>query len=339
MPLLVFRDLEVHYRTYAGMLRAVDGISLDLDRGEILGLVGESGCGKSTVAKSIMRLLPSDSIIKGTISFNGDNLVEKNEHEMTRIRGKEISLITQSAMNALDPVQRVGNQIVEAIRTHRKCSRGEARKEACELLELVGLEKRRFKNYAHELSGGQRQRVIIAMALVSSPKLVIADEPTTGLDVIMEFRILEHLRKLQSDLKLSILLISHDISITAQLAHKIAIMYAGKIMEYGPVSEVLKQKAYHPYTLGLLNAFPDIKNPRNELISIPGSPCDLVCEIKGCRFHERCPFSTEECFIKEPEWLNIKEGHYVRCHYPDKMEIFQKLSRERSTWIKDGDSD
>lgn len=338
MSLLIFRDLEVHYRTYTGMLRAVDGISLDLDRGEILGLVGESGCGKSTVAKSIMRLLPSDSIIKGTISFNGDNLVEKNEHEMTRIRGKDISLITQSAMNALDPVQRVGNQIVEAIRTHRKCSRGQARKEACELLELVGLEKKRFKNYAHELSGGQRQRVIIAMALVSSPKLVIADEPTTGLDVIMELRILEHLRKLQSDLKLSILLISHDISITAQLAHKIAIMYAGKIMEYGPVSEVLKQKAYHPYTLGLLNAFPDIENPRNELISIPGSPCDLVSEIKGCRFHERCPFSTEECFIKEPGWHNIKQGHYVLCHYPDKSQMFRELSRERSTWIKDRES-
>jgi len=320
------------------MLRAVDGISLDIDRGEILGLVGESGCGKSTVAKSIMRLLPSDSIIKGNILFNGDNLVEKNEHEMTRIRGKDISLITQSAMNALDPVQRVGNQIVESIRTHRKCSRGEARKEACELLELVGLEKKRFKNYSHELSGGQRQRVIIAMALVSSPKLVIADEPTTGLDVIMEYRILEHLRKLQNDLKLSILLISHDISIIAQLAHKIAIMYAGKIMEYGPVSEVLKQEAYHPYALGLQNAFPDIENPRNELISIPGSPCDLVCELKGCRFHERCPFSTEECFIKEPDWLKIKEGHYVLCHYPGKAEIFRKLSQERSTWIKDKES-
>lgn len=334
MALLTIENLRVHYRTSNGMLRAVDGISLGIKHGKILGLVGESGCGKSTVAKSIMKLLPSDSVTTGTIAFNGENLVDCSDREMAGIRGNDISLITQSAMNALDPVQKVGNQIVEAIRAHRRCSRGKAREEACGLLELMGLERKRFRNYPHELSGGQRQRVIIAMALASGPKLVIADEPTTGLDVIVEYRILEHLRRLQNELNLSILIISHDISITAQMANKIAIMYAGKIMEYGPIGEVLKGKAYHPYSLGLQHAFPAIENPKDDLISIPGSPRDLLQDIKGCRFSDRCPFSNIKCAINEPAWLEVSSDHYVLCHYPEKADEFRRLSREKSTWIK-----
>ena len=339
MPLLEVKDLDVHYNTVAGTVRAVDGVSLTLEQGEVLGLVGESGCGKTTLATSIMKLLPFKTLVRGQLLFRGQNLVTKSDKEMARIRGREIALITQSAMNALDPVQRAGHQIVEAIRAHRRCPKSEARSNALHLLEMVGLEEKRLRSFPHELSGGQRQRVIIAMALASQPQLVIADEPTTGLDVIAEYRILEHLSSLQRKLHLSIIFISHDISTTAQLADRIAIMYAGQIMEYGPVSEVLKDGAYHPYTLGLRNAFPDIQDPKKDLVSIPGTPWDLLVVPTGCRFYDRCPFRALTCEVKEPERFKISEDHFVLCHFPERAEEFRNLSTKRDIWLMNLEND
>lgn len=312
-------------------IRAVDGISFKIEKNESMGLVGESGCGKTTVLKSIIRLLPPNGkIVGGEIFYKSKNLTSMNDEEIRDIRWKEISIIPQSAMNSLDPVYRVGNQIIEAIRAHEKTSKREILERVKDLFEMVGLEQKRLRDYPHQLSGGMRQRVIIAMALALNPGLVIADEPTTALDVIVQGNILKEIIRLQEKFNLSMLYITHDISIVAEVCDKIAVMYAGKIVEYARKADFFK-RAYHPYTLGLQNAFPSLRSSKR-LISIPGFPPDLAYPPKGCGFKERCPFSVHLCEEVEPEFVEIENSHFSACHFPERVVEFRQRSKEEKTW-------
>lgn len=334
MALLELDDLAVEYRTERGPLRAVDQASFDLEEGETLGIVGESGCGKTTLSKAILRLLPQNGrIAEGEIAFKGTDLATIPKDELNDLRWNEISYIVQNAMNALDPVYTVQNQLVEVIRHHTDVSKAEARSRAEELVEGVGLDAARLRDYPHELSGGQRQRVVIALALALDPSLIIADECTTGLDVIVQDEILELISDIQTEIGSSMIFVSHDISAVAEVSDRIAVMYGGRIAEIGPAAEVLKRGA-HPYTLGLVNAFPPLEPDPQELVSIPGTPPNLVDPEPGCRFAERCPFATEEC-QKAPPMFDIDEEHRVRCHYPDRREEFQDLTRKPETWRPD----
>jgi len=314
--LLRVEDLVVAYNLESGAkLRAIDNISFTLDKGEVLGLVGESGCGKSTLALTIMRLLPPEGTIeKGKIWFDGIDLARIREEEMRRIRWKRISIVFQGSMNALNPLHKVGDQIAEAILLHKpNVSREEALRMAGDLLEHVGIPRERIKNYPFEFSGGMRQRVMIAMALALNPDLIIADEPTTALDVIVESQILSLLKRIKQEFGLSMIVISHDLSIVSELANKIAIMYAGKIVEMGSIRDVYKTPK-HPYTKALLDAFPRVDEPRRRLYAIPGTPPNLINPPSGCRFHPRCPFAEPICREKEPEPYQVGDGHYSMCH-------------------------
>jgi len=317
MPLtLDVRGLKTYfYLERGGVVRAVDGVSFGIEKGQALGLVGESGCGKTTVALSITRLLPTaGKIVDGSIFLNGDDIVSKTEEEMRNIRWRRISMVFQSAMNALNPLMRVGDQIAEAIMLHeRGVDKREALRRAEDLIELVGIEKRRARHYPFEFSGGMRQRVLIAMSLALNPQLVIADEPTTALDVIVEAQILGLFRDLKKKLNLSVLLITHDLSIVSEICDKIAVMYAGKLVEWGDLRGVYRDPK-HPYTKALVEAYPSIEEPRRRLVSIPGMPPDLVSPPPGCRFHPRCPHAQAHCAKWEPEHIMIGDGHYVACH-------------------------
>jgi oligopeptide/dipeptide ABC transporter ATP-binding protein len=331
MALLEVKNLRVTYRTIQGDAQAVDRISFMLQEGENLGLVGESGCGKTTVAKAILRLLPSNGeITDGEIRFQGQDLVRLREEELREIRWKEISIISQSAMNALDPVYRVGDQLVEAIRTHEHMGKTTAWERAAALFEIVGLERKRLRDYPHQLSGGMRQRSIIAMALALNPSLIIADEPTTALDVIVQDQILQQIKELRQEWGSAMIFITHDISVIAETCDTVAVMYAGKIMEYASTHRIFKE-AYHPYTLGLQNAFPSIDASQPQLISIPGFPPSLIDPPQGCRFRPRCPFATEMC-QEEPSSVEVATGHRVACHYPERVEEFRQLARREETW-------
>ena len=317
-PVLEVQDLTTQYWTTRGWVKAAEGVNLKLERGEALGLVGESGCGKTTVALSLVNILPSGGKIKrGKILFKGDDLVKYSESEMRKIRWKGISIVFQGAMNALNPVYRVGEQVVEAIKTHEpKTSAAEAKKRTEQLFELVGLDPERASNYPHEFSGGMRQRALIAMALALNPDVLVADEPGTALDVIVQAQVLRLMRELREKLNLSMVLISHDLSIVAETADKVAIMYAGRIVEYGDVKDIFKEPL-HPYTQGLIGAFPSITQPRTKLMSIPGQPPDLLNPPKGCRFHPRCPYVMDVCKTVDPELIANKPEHLVACHlYP-----------------------
>lgn len=332
-PLLKVEDLKVCYKLRDGLVHAVNGVSFELEKGEGLGLVGESGCGKTTVAKAILRLLgPFGEIISGKILFDSKDLVHADEREIREIRWKKISMIPQSAMNALNPVFRVGDQLVEAILTHEKIPKKEAWSRADELFEIVGIDKKRLKDYPHQLSGGMRQRAIIAMALCLNPILVIADEPTTALDVIMQDNILKEIITLQEKLGISMIYISHDISVIAESCDKVGVMYAGKLMEYGSVRQVIKNP-YHPYTLGLMNAFPKITGPKS-IISIPGFPPDLTHKITSCPFSPRCPFSIDGCNEKEIDYLEPETGHLVACCCQDIFEEMKEKAKDEQTWLR-----
>lgn len=313
--LLEIGDLKVYYIIKQGAVRAVDGVSFEIKRGDALGLAGESGCGKTTIALSIMRLLPKNGkIIDGKIVFDGIDLTNINEEKMRKIRWKRISMIFQGAMNALNPVHKIGNQITEAILTHEKLDEDKALERARKLLEMVGLSASIADNYPHELSGGMKQRVVIAMALACNPDFVIADEPTTALDVIVQAQILNLLDELKKKLKLSLMLITHDLSIISEICNKIAIMYAGKLVEIGDLKDVYCNPM-HPYTRGLIDAFPSIDGPKKKLISIPGCPPDLINPPRGCRFHPRCPYAMDICMKEEPQLIEIDRGHQrVACH-------------------------
>ena len=308
------KNLETHFDTRSGVVRAVDNVTFSLEKGESLGLAGESGCGKTTTALSIIRLLPHNGrIVGGSIAYDGKDLATLKESDIRRIRWKHISIVFQGAMNALNPVRRVDWQIAEAIALHDHISMDDAAGRVDELLELVGINPARKHDYPHEFSGGMRQRVMIAMALACRPKIIIADEPVTALDVMIQAQILELLSQLKEDLDLSMILISHDLSVIAETCDKVAIMYGGKLAEFGPTADVFKDPQ-HPYTQGLVRSFPDIYGPRELPPWIPGQPPNLLDPPPGCRFHPRCPMAFDPCNKVDPPLFPIKGSHVASCH-------------------------
>ncbi|HON42348.1 MAG TPA: ABC transporter ATP-binding protein [Bacillota bacterium] len=323
MALLEVRDLKMYYRTLRGHVRAVDSISFDIERGKALGIAGESGCGKSSMATAVLRLLPTNGEYHGgTIMMDGEDILHMPEEEFRqRIRWSKISMVFQGAMNALNPVHRVGEQIVEAILHHEEMPREKAVERAESLLDLVGINPKRFGEYPHEFSGGMKQRAVIAMSLACHPSLIIADEPTTALDVMVQAQILKAMAELRSELNLSMMLITHDLSVIAQTCDSIAVMYAGKIVEYGSVYDVYGTPV-HPYAAGLVRSFPNIHAERSAVRSLPGFPPNLLAPPSGCRFHPRCPLADEECMKEEPVLREVaKTGHMAACH---KAEIVQQ---------------
>ncbi len=320
MDLLNIENLKIYYFTRRGIVRAVDGVNLRVSKREVLGIVGESGCGKSTLAYGILRIIPEPGrVVDGHIYFNGVDLIDLSDEELNKYRWRHISMVFQGAMNALDPVFTVKDQIIEAITTHDKSiGKKDAEERVYKLMELVGLNPDVANKYPFELSGGMRQRVVIAMALSLNPELVIADEPTTALDVTTQAQILELMKNLKNTLDMSIIIISHDITVVNEISDKIAVMYAGKIVEYGDIDRVLHHPI-HPYTKGLIMCVPDIaESGVKTLLSIPGEPPDLINIPNGCRFAPRCPYAREECFSKPPKAYDI-DGVYVECHYADKL--------------------
>lgn len=316
MELLSIENLKMYYKTLRGYVKAVDDISFKVDKQDSIGLAGESGCGKTSTALAILALLPWNAkIVGGKIIFNGEDLVKMRHSEIRKkIRWKKISMIFQGAMNALHPTYKIGRQITEAIHTHEDVTKEEALERAGKLLEIVGLEPEKINRYPHELSGGMKQRVVTAMALACNPDIVIADEPTTALDVIVQAQVLNVMKELQQKLNLSWMLITHDLSMITETCNKLAIMYAGKVMEYGELKHIYKEPL-HPYTQKLLTAFPSIAGEKMELSSIPGFPPNLLNPPSGCRFHPRCPYAKEICTKKEPILFNAdKKGHYLACH-------------------------
>ncbi len=317
MALLEVCGLTVHYQTRQGEVHAIDGVSFTLEPGEALGLVGESGCGKTSIALALLRLLPENALAKrGRILFAGRDLLELPEEEMRQIRWKGISMIFQGAMNSLNPVYRVGDQIIEAILTHNpQASERQARAKVAQLFELVGLDPERLDRFPHEYSGGMKQRAVIAMALACDPKIVIADEPTTALDVIVQDKILREMRRIQKETGVSMIYISHDMAVIAEVADTIGVMYAGKLVELGPAEEIFTSPV-HPYTEALLSAFPSIHGEKRRLKSLPGEPPDLLHPPPGCRFHPRCPYATAVCQREEPPLEPHRDGGQAACWHP-----------------------
>ena len=319
--LLELRGLEVEYGYGELRTRAVDGIDLAIRPGEILGLAGESGCGKTTVAGAVMQILrPPGHVVGGSILFRGEDLVGRKEKELRKFRWRNVSMVFQSAMNSLNPVMRVGDQFVDMMQAHEPVSKRRALANAGNLLELVGIDPRRVRSYPHQLSGGMRQRVIIAMALALKPELVILDEPTTALDVVVQREILQQLRQLKQELGFSVLFITHDLSLLLSLADRVAIMYAGELVETAPAAE-LAASPRHPYTQGLLRSFPPLHGPLTRLTGIPGAPPDLANPPAGCRFHPRCPHCVRDesqLYVRQtterPVLREIEPGHRVACH-------------------------
>jgi len=334
MALMEISGLSVQYRLEKGVVQAVEDVSFILEKGEIVGIVGESGCGKTTIAKTVLRILPDNGRInKGHIHFKGMDLAALSESEMKRVRWKDISMISQSAMNSLNPVYTVGKQIVEAIRTHEKTSYRQAWDRAEESFALVGLEGKRLTAYPHQLSGGMRQRAVIAMALILRPDLIIADEPTTALDVLVQDHILREIVAIQKKIKNSMVIITHDIGVVAETCHRIIVMYAGRIVEIGSVRSVFGSPG-HPYTIGLQKAFPNITDHGHELVSIPGYPPSLINPPARCLFAERCPFVQDLCRQAEAPDIEIETGHVVKCHFADQAEAFRRRSAERDLWVE-----
>src|SRR5687767_13412063 len=314
--LLEVENLQTHFPTRAGLVRAVNGVSFHLDSGELLGLVGESGCGKSITALSVMRLIaPPGKIVGGEITFDGKNLLKLSYEDMRQIRGDDIAMIFQDPMTSLNPVYTVGEQIAEALRLHRKLPRKAARAAAIEAMREVSIPDpaRRIDDYPHQLSGGMRQRVMIAMALSCDPKLLIADEPTTALDVTIQAQILDLIMQLRQELGMAVILITHDLGVVAGVADKINVMYSGYIVESAP-AEDLFAKPRHPYTLGLLRSIPRIDEPRKEkLIPIEGLPPDLIDAPAGCPFVPRCTYKVDRCVEENPSLEPAEPGHTIAC--------------------------
>jgi len=333
--LLEIENLKTHYQTAEGMVKAADGISFSIDKDQVFGLVGESGCGKSTLIRTIMRLVPDSAHVSADrLRINGTDLLPLSDKEYRKsIIWSEISLVPQSAMNSLNPVYKVGNQIAEIMLTHTKMKRKEAMEKVKELFEAVGLQAGLVNSFAHEFSGGMRQRAMIAMSLALNPSLIIMDEPTTGLDVLVQERILRKLIEIKAKMAndTSILLITHDISVVAEMSDRIGVMYAGQMMEVSDTLDLFAEP-YHPYSLGLKNAFPSIKELDRELISIPGSPPNLIGNFQGCIFRERCPFRIKECATKRPEAKEVKPGHMVACIRTNDVEEFRQRAGEKETW-------
>ena len=312
--LLNIKDLIIHYVTEDGTVRAVNGLNMSLNRGETIGLVGETGAGKTTSALGIMKLVPDPpgKIINGEILFEGEDLTKKNDNEMRKIRGKKISMIFQDPMTSLNPVIPVRDQIAEVILLHEKVTAAEAIKKAEEMLLLVGIRPERAKEYPHQFSGGMRQRVGIAIALACNPTLLIADEPTTALDVTIQAQVLELMKRLKVELNTSMIMITHDLGIVADICDKVAIMYAGNIVESGDKYEVFKDPK-HPYTIGLFNSIPDIEKDEERLKPIQGIMPDPADLPPGCPFHPRCDMAKPRCSEMEPKVVHVGGTHYVKC--------------------------
>jgi oligopeptide/dipeptide ABC transporter ATP-binding protein len=311
--ILEVRDLTTYFRLGVGDVKAVRGVSFTVEPGESLGLAGESGCGKTTAALSILKLLPENGrIVSGEVLFDGRNLAKRTEYGMSKVRWKEISIIFQGAMNALNPVRETGKQIAEPIQLHEGLSETKAMVRVRELFDLVGISQKRVMDFPHQLSGGMRQRAMIAMALACNPKMVIGDEPTTALDVMVQAQILDLIARLRAELDLSFILISHDLSVMAETCDKGVIMYAGEVMESGTATHIFTNPQ-HPYTRQLIKAFPNIHERREMVSSIPGDPPNLVNPPQGCGFEPRCDVRLPSCATHHPEMIEVEPGHFVRC--------------------------
>ena len=313
-PLLSVRNLRVEYLTPSGPVRAVDDVSFDIGQGEVFGLAGESGCGKSTAALAVLRLLAPPAVITGgEVLFQGEDVLAMDEAHLRRFRWRRVSLVFQSAMNALNPVLTVGAQISDVIETHERVSHTEAWQRAQELVKLVGIDPVRLRSYPHQLSGGMRQRVVIAIALALKPPLMIMDEPTTALDVVVQKEIMRQIAELKEQLGFSILFITHDLSLMIEFSNRIGILYAGKLAEVAEARELF-ENPQHPYTRGLMGSFPPLRGARRQLTGIPGSPPDMLHPPEGCRFHPRCAEVLDRCRVRRPQLLPVSAKTEVACH-------------------------
>jgi len=315
--LLEVSNLKTHFFTDDGVVKAVDGVSFSIDRGETFGLVGESGCGKSVTALSIIRLIPDPpgKIVDGKVYLEGEDLIKKSETEMQKVRGNKISMIFQEPMTSLDPVFTIGSELMETIQLHQDLNKEEARKKAIEMLKTVGIPEpeKRMKEYPHQLSGGMRQRAMIAMALSCNPQLLIADEPTTALDVTIQAQILRLMDKLKEDFSAAVLLITHDLGVIAETCENVAVMYAGEIVEYGSVEDIF-ENAHHPYTVGLNKAIPRLDTDVEKLQIIEGNVPNLIDLPPGCKFYPRCPYAMDICKKEDPPLKEIETNHFSRCY-------------------------
>lgn len=316
MAILEIKNLRVDYQTDDALVHALNDVNLKMEKGKTLGLVGETGAGKTTLAKCIMGILPQRTgrIRSGEIFYEDKNLLKTEEHEMRKIRGSEIAMIFQDPMTSLNPVMTVGEQIAEAVENHEHCKREKAMERACEMLELVGIPAARSTEYPHQFSGGMKQRVVIAIALACNPKLLIADEPTTALDVTIQAQVLEMMQDLKQKFNTSMLLITHDLGVVAQNCDMVAVIYAGQIVEYGSVLDVFKHM-HHPYTVGLFDSIPQIDSAVTRLKPIPGLMPDPTDLPEGCNFSTRCPYADEKCKANEPELEEVRPGHFARCFH------------------------
>ena len=330
--LLEVNNLRTYFYTDAGTARSVDGVSFSVDRGETLGIVGESGCGKSVTALSVMGLIPKPpgKIEGGEIFFDGENLLEYNEQQMRDVRGNDISMIFQEPMTSLNPVFTVGYQIDEAVILHQNVDKNEAKKRSIEMLQLVGIPapEQRYGEYPHQLSGGMRQRVMIAMALSCNPKLLIADEPTTALDVTVQAQILELMKHLQENIGMGLIMITHDLGVIAEVCNRVAVMYAGKVVEYADVDAIFYQPR-HPYTIGLLKSIPRLGEAVDKLVTIEGTVPPPTDWPKGCHFCTRCEWADDLCWNDEPQLVEIDTGHQVACWHMDKIQAETNNTNEK----------
>lgn len=312
--LLEIKNLGIHYVTEEGTVYAVEGMNLEVGKGETLGLVGETGAGKTTTALGIMQLVPDPpgKIVNGEILFEGENLLKKSKSELRKIRGNKISMIFQDPMTSLNPVITVGEQIAEVVKLHQKLNAKKAEEKAKEMLDIVGIPAGRANDYPHQFSGGMRQRVVIAIALACNPKLLISDEPTTALDVTIQAQVLELMKKLKDDFDTSMIMITHDLGVVAEVCDKVAIMYAGKVVEYTDKRRLFTTPK-HPYTLGLFNSIPNVEEDTERLNPIKGLMPDPTDLPSGCSFHPRCPKAMKECSQRVPKNTEVEPGHYVNC--------------------------
>ena len=312
--LLSVKNLSVEYTSEGEVIHAVNHVSFELEKGKTIGLVGETGAGKTSIARAILRILPEPParVPNGEIFFEGKDLLKESEADMQKIRGKEISMIFQDPMTALNPIMRVGEQIAEVIHLHERCAKHEAVEKAKKMLEMVGIPGERYYEYPHQFSGGMKQRVVIAMALACSPTLLLADEPTTALDVTIQAQVLDMINDLKQKLNTSMIMITHDLGIVAEVCDTVAVVYAGEIMEYGTREQIFHNPQY-PYTIGLFGSLPDLNNDVKRLSPIEGLPPNPADLPKGCAFHPRCPYATGECEKEHIELKDIGDGHLCRC--------------------------
>lgn len=319
--IIEINDLSVEFRSDEAVVRAVNGVSISIEEGETLGLVGETGAGKTTIARAILGIVPKPQgkITSGEIIFEGEDILKLPEKEMRKLRGNKIAMIFQDPMTALNPIERVGDQIEEAIKLHNDITHSEAVEKAMQMLETVGIPRERYFEFPHQFSGGMKQRVVIAMALACNPKLLLADEPTTALDVTIQAQVLKMMSELKDKFNTAVLMITHDLGVVASICQKVAVIYAGEIVEYGTLRQIFKNPI-HPYTKGLFGSLPKLDSTEKRLKPIRGMMPDPANLPEGCKFAERCEFATERCYKTAPEVVTLEDGHQVRCVLAEKEE-------------------